>query len=329
MLHDQITSVTYTPADLAIVIPSHSQIECLSRCLRLLEEHGHPSTQVIVVDDGSQGAAVSACARQFKINQIIRNEMPLGFCKAANIGLAHAEKPIVQLLNDDAWVTKGWADKVLPKFSDPKIGAVAPLVMMDDQDTNRLDSAGDRYNLAGIVAKRGHGLSVGTQKGKLFKTTRGRWVLGASASSAFYRLNALRQVAFLDESFGAYFEDVDLSFRLNKAGWRVWHEPQSLIFHGVSSSYGRTPKPEVLRMQSRNEERLFWRHLPAPWIFAALPVHFLALCAKALKNWQRGTMNSFFQGKMEAWAEALQPVGPHGKRPKGPANPWNWNLDLW
>lgn len=314
----------YSTSDLAVVIPSHSQVVCLETCLKSLHENGGKAAQIIVVDDGSADGVVTRCASAFAGVCVIRNDQPRGFSRAANLGMRLANRPVIQLLNDDARVTSGWAQNALAAFSDPRVGAVAPLVLVDGGSGGELDSAGDRFTLAGIVGKRRHGKPKGMAGPKA-----GRWVLGASASSAFYRRGALEQVGFLDESFGAYFEDVDLSLRLNRAGWRVWHEPASLVYHRVSSSYGRRPKPEVLRMQSRNEERLFWRHLPPPWIFAGAPLHLAVLCAKALKNWRNGTLAPFLHGKGDAWREIFRSPSPRMARTARHANPWEWHLDLW
>ncbi len=314
----------FTPADLAVVIPSHSQVECLKICLESLLHWGGSACQIIVVDDGSEDCAVSRSASSFAGVRVIRNDQPGGFARAANLGMRSSDRPVIQLLNDDARVTGDWAQKALGAFTDPRVGAVAPLVLKEGGLSGELDSAGDRFTLAGVVGKRGHG-----KPHKSAATKGGRWVLGASASSAFYRRVALEEVGFLDESFGAYFEDVDLSLRLNKKGWRVWHEPSSLVYHRVSSSYGRRPRPDLLRMQSRNEERLFWRHVPSPWIFAGAPLHMAALCAKAVKNWRKGTLVPFLHGKGDAWREIFLSKTPRLARTASHANPWEWNLDLW
>src|SRR5205085_2041573 len=87
-------------------------------------------------------------------------------------------------------------------------------------------------------------------------------VFGASASSAFYRRDVLVGVGAFPESFGAYFEDVDLSFRIRRAGWQIRFEPTSLVWHRGSASYGKRPRRRVLERQSLNEERVFWRNLP-------------------------------------------------------------------
>lgn len=329
MRPEPVKSPPFSTSDLAVVVPSHSRVDCLEVCLASLARFGGTGLQVLVVDDGSSEGLVTACANRFSGVRVVRNELPLGFAKAANLGMRMANRPVIQLLNDDARVSRGWAEPALARFANPKVGAVAPLVLMEGTDTGRIDSAGDRFTLAGIAGKRGHGKARNFSGFQCSGQGRGRWVLGASASSAFYRLEALRRVNFLDEGFGAYFEDVDLSLRLNRAGWRVWHEPASLIHHRVSSSYGPKPSAEVLRMQARNEERLFWRHMPFPWILAGAPIHLAALCAKAVRNWHRGTLRPFLQGKWDAWSEAVRGIGVPERKPCGRVNPWAWNLDLW
>src|SRR5439155_17661490 len=87
-------------------------------------------------------------------------------------------------------------------------------------------------------------------------------VFGTSASAGFYRRSALDRVGLFPEEFGSYFEDVDLAFRLNRAGFRTMYEPASRVLHHVSASYGRLGR-RLIERQSCNEERVFWRNLPA------------------------------------------------------------------
>ncbi|MGH7743507.1 MAG: hypothetical protein ACREQ5_01615, partial [Candidatus Dormibacteria bacterium] len=73
-------------------------------------------------------------------------------------------------------------------------------------------------------------------------------VFGTSASSAFYRRDALLEVGAFPEEFAAYFEDVDLSFRLHWSGYRIVYEPASVVWHRVSASHGR-PSRRLLEQQ--------------------------------------------------------------------------------
>src|SRR5205807_10161642 len=132
--------------------------------------------------------------------------------------------------NDDTEVTSGWADAALARFDDPKVVAVAPLVLRASEEPV-IDSAGDDYDLGGYARKRGHGEPIRN------RSATAREVFGASASSAFYRRDALNQVGMFPTSFGAYFEDVDLSFRLRRVGAIVF-EPDSRVLHRCGQSHG-------------------------------------------------------------------------------------------
>src|SRR5262249_52075194 len=127
-------------------------------------------------------------------------------------------------------------------------------------------------------------------------------VFGASASSAFYRRDALLEVGAFSESFGAYFEDVDLAFRLHWAGYDVVFEPHSRVLHRISSSYGR-PNRRLLEQQSRNEERVFWRNLPAGILTRAVPRHIAVLIGKARRRWEERSLLPFFFGRLRVLGE--------------------------
>jgi GT2 family glycosyltransferase len=254
---------------------------------------------VIVVDDGSPGGAAAAVAGYFAGVRLVSLPERRGFCAAVNAGVEAARAPVVELLNDDTEVTSGWAEAALTHFADTRVGAVAPLVLYwpgGGPGTARVDSAGDRYFLGGVAAKRGHGEVLGPAH------LRSCWVFGASGSSAFYRRDLLRRVGGFPACFGAYFEDVDLAFRLHRAGFGVMFEPGSRVLHHVSASHGR-PVGALLEQQSRNEERVFWRNVPGRDLPRALPLHLAVLAGKAWRRWREGTLAPFLRGRLQVCGE--------------------------
>lgn len=280
----------------SIVIPSYNRPDLLADCLQSLIEHGPPDIQIIVVDDGSANAIISTKAALFNGVEVVRHERPQGFASAANAGIARVRFPVVQLLNDDTVVTPEWFAGPLRAFSDPTIGAVAPLVMIPpthDGQAPRVDSAGDLYHRGGFARKRGHGRPITDDLRRECE------VFGASASSAFYRTDVLRQVGAFPEQFGSYFEDVDLSWRVRRAGYRIVYRPDSTIWHRVGSSHRRG---RALReRQSQNEERVYWRQVPRPW--RTLPLHLGVLMGKAILRVRDGGLVPFAIGRLRAFAE--------------------------
>jgi GT2 family glycosyltransferase len=303
---------------LSIVIPSHNRPDLLRPCLASVARHAPLTTEIIVVDDASPDGAVSSVAREFTGVRIVRLPRRGGFCVAVNAGIRAATATIIELLNDDTEVTAGSAAAALRHFEDEEIAAVAPLVLCHNpypdwspRSARRgtrlaergghaqpalIDSAGDRYFLGGVAAKRGHRQPLTAEY------LQRRWVFGASGSSAFYRRKALVQVGGFPESFGAYFEDVDVAFRLQRAGYRAVYEPESRVWHRVSASYGK-PRRRLLEQQSRNEERVFWRNVPSQELWRALPLHLAVLAGKALRRWHDGTLAPFVSGRFQLLRE--------------------------
>ncbi len=282
--------------ELSIVIPSHNRADLLRACLASVTRHAPLNTQIIVVDDASLDGSVSDVATTFAGVEVVRLAQRSGFCRAANAGIAAARQPIVELLNDDTEVCPHWADAALAAFANPSIGAVAPLVLRwpgGELADACVDSAGDRYHLGGYAGKVGHGEVLSPHH------LRPGFVFGASASSAFYRRDVLLDVGAFPDSFGAYFEDVDLSFRLHWAGRRVWYEPASRVLHHVSASYGSRPPDDVLTRQSRNEELVYWRNLPAMHLLLGMPLHLVVLLAKGWRRWRQGELTPFLRGRLQ------------------------------
>jgi len=340
------------PLSLSIVIPSHRRADLLRLCLASVARYAPPQTEVIVVDDGSPGGVISQAASEFTGVKVIRQPRAGGFCIAANAGIAAAIAPVVELLNDDAEVTEGWATAALRWFADERIAAVAPLILQNDP--NRLqrglqpliDSAGDEYDPGGFAIKRGHGqtlekwrmesrewrVETGDRKEETGDRGQGTGnsinifvdsrlssslstlnsplstiqipglVWGASAAAAFYRREAVIRAGGFPEQFRAYFEDVDLSFRLRRLGFEIVYDPGSVVWHRVSSSYGRKPSRRVLEQQSCNEERVFWRNVRGMARARWLPRHAAVLMAKALKRFQEGTLMPWLLGRVRAIA---------------------------
>jgi GT2 family glycosyltransferase len=266
----------------------------LRACLASVTAHAPPGAEILVVDDASPAGQVTQVARSFGV-RVLRLPRRGGFCAAANAGIAAARGEIVELLNDDTEVAAGWAEAALTWFANPAVAAVAPLVLRWP-DGCRVDSAGDRYYLGGVAGKWGHGELLGPEH------LQARLVFGASASSAFYRRAALLEVGAFPDHFGAYFEDVDLAFRLRRAGYLAVFDPGARVLHRVAASHGR-PRRRLLEQQSCNEERVFWRNVPARQLPAALPRHLAVLAAKAWRRWRDGTLASFLCGRLRVLGE--------------------------
>lgn len=287
------------PPVCSVVIPTYNGLGLLSVCLASVARHlpaAGPAVEVVVADDGSTDGTAGWLAAHYPWVRLVRLEANAGFVAAANAGLAAARGEFVQLLNNDTEVCAGWVEAGLAPFADPTVGSVSPLVLVRS-DPTRVDSAGDTYALVGWPSKRGHG-----QAASLWADRPAERVFGASGSSAFYRASALRRVGTFDPSFGSYYEDVDLAFRLRWAGYGCVFAPESRVLHEVSASYDHA-RPALQRRMSRNGEVLFWTDLPAAWLAAAVLPHLAFVVAQAAWRLARGRARPFLLGKLDALRE--------------------------
>lgn len=279
----------------SVVIPSYNGRALLETCLGSIARCRPAAIEleVIVADDASSDDTAAWLAQVHPEVRLVRLERNGGFCAAANAGIAAARGRFVQLLNNDTEVTAGWVEAGLAPFADPAVGSVAPLVLVRS-DPTRVDSAGDSYSLVGWPTKRGHG-----QPTRDWIDHPSDHVFGASGSSAFYRAEALERAGALDASFGSYYEDVDLAFRLRWAGYGCVFAPACRILHDVSASYDHG-RPALQRRMSRNAEILFWTDLPARWLLLAVVPHAIFTLAQAAWRLVRGRGRPFLLGKLDA-----------------------------
>lgn len=286
---------------LSVVIPTHDGLHLLPACLGSLRTHRpDPSEldlEIIVVDDASSDETAGWLGARFPEARLIRLDTNVGFARAANAGLEAARGEFIQLLNNDAEVTAGWARAGLAPFDDPRVGSVAPLVLVR-RDPSRVDSAGDQYAFFGWPTKRGHG-----EPASDWLDRRPDDVFGPSGSSAFYRASALRDAGPFDSAFGSYYEDVDLAFRLRWAGFTCRHAPGSVVLHDISATY-RHDRPDLQRRLARNAEWLFWMNTPPRWWPAALPAHAVFLAVQAAWKARHRRLAPFLRGKLDALAYA-------------------------
>lgn len=292
--------------ELSIIIPCRNRVDLLRACLQAIYRHVNQlSLQVIVVDDASPQANVCSLAFDYPNVQLIRLSKPSGFCTAINAGLRLAQAPIVQVLNDDTEVQQDWWKAPLQRFQEcEQLGSVAPLVL-NWKNPKIIDSAGDGYDPGGYAFSYGKGKRIASE------WLVSREVFSAPGSAAFYRKGALIDVGGFPEEFTAYFDDIEVGFKLRKAGYTCWYEPQSKVLHHGSASHGKRPNRKLTEQLARNEERVFLRHHSAVHSWKCWSRHAAVLGAKAIRRLADGTLLPFCMGRARAWGEALwQPDAP-------------------
>lgn len=218
------------------------------RCLESLASPEGPLLEIVVVDNGSKEAERNEIRRRFPAVRLIPFSSNLGFARAVNEGIARTSGAFVLIVNNDARVAPDYASRLAAVLSaDERRAGAQGLVLAADGAS--IDTAGISWNARGEAIPFLAGRAPDSRPPGVVD------VPGISATAALYRRSALEGVAeggsIFDGSFFAYYEDVDLSLRLARAGWRFALDPLAVAYHEGSMTGRRTPWRRAL-WTSRN-----------------------------------------------------------------------------
>jgi len=236
-------------------VVTHEELALTSACLASVAEQVPAPAPVILVDNGSKRSNASAVVARFPEAVLVTSQVNLGFAGGANLGIRRALAEgcdYVWLLNNDTVCEPGALATLLETAgSDERIAAVGSVLVRAD-GSERIEAFGGGE--VSLVL----GLSRHT---RMLRPDTGLDFL--SGASLLLRCRALREVGALDEGYFLYWEDVDLSFRLRQAGWRLAVATGSRVVHAGGASIGYFSH-EWDRTFTRSAVRFFRRHAPAP-----------------------------------------------------------------
>jgi GT2 family glycosyltransferase len=239
----------------------------LCACLESLHRQTYRDFEVILVDNGSTDDSVEYVRREFSWVRLLAFEKNLKFCAGNNAGIRNSLSKYVALLNNDTEVETVWlAELVAAAEATPEAGSFASQMLMYN-DRQMIDSAGNEYTASGAAAKRGHLSKAGSFDKPMH-------IFGACAGAALYRRSMLDDIGLLDEDFAMIFEDVDLGFRAQLAGYRCVYVPTARVYHKVNATIGQYSRDYVYYGQ-RNIELVYFKNMPARLLIRSLPGHFL------------------------------------------------------
>jgi len=225
------------------VIISHRGGPLLARCVASLRAQSQPPADLLVVVSTAQDVPVPAGVR------VIAMGRSAGFAEAANVGLREVKSGAVLLLNDDTYATPDFIARLTAAATAP--GIYQPRIMLDDGST-RIDNTGHRLFPDGFNFARGRNQTV-----RAFPSEAGAF----SGAAVLFTPEVLERVGLFDEDFDAFGEDLDLSLRARRAGFRIHYVPDAIIHHELGATYGRVT-PRKIFLVERNRTWAAIRSLP-------------------------------------------------------------------
>jgi GT2 family glycosyltransferase len=219
--------------DLSIIIVNWNTRQLLLDCLRSIYGTVRKvSFEVSVVDNGSADGSVEAVARSYPDVTIIANGRNEGFAKANNIAMRRMQGEYAVLLNSDTLLREGSLDGMHAFMqSHPEAGLCGPQLLYGDgrkqTSTGTFPRVLSEYTSASLVRLLSPDKHPGKEPGYRGPTPVD-FIIGACM---FARKSAIDDVGMLDEEYFFYYEEIDWCFRMNRAGWQVYHIPDIEIVH--------------------------------------------------------------------------------------------------
>lgn len=274
------------------VVVNYESGPALSRCVADLAASG---VDTVVVDNGSTDGSLAAAVAASPGTGVVDPGENLGYGAAVNRGAAATSSELLLVCNPDLHVPPGAVPVLVAVLdADPGVGLVGPLIRTPSGDrypsARRFPSMADAagHALLGIFAPDNR-FTRRYQRSDLDLADAGPreidWVSGACF---LVRRDAFEQVGGFDESYFMYLEEVDLCWRLGRAGWRVAYAPAAEVTH----LQGRSTDLHPYRMILEHHRSLLrfasgttsgWRRTLLPLVAAGVGVRCgLAWLARAL-----------------------------------------------
>ncbi len=236
---------------LSVIVLCYNNLAFTVACLEsLLAFSDYPDMEIICVDNASTDGTreyLTDLAERHQSVRYIRNDTNAGFSAGNNAGIHAARGDFVILLNNDTYVTRGWArDLIRPMQLDPTIGMTGPLTNMSGNE----QKVGIAYSNMEEMARASAGF-----------TMRRRRQLYPIGRLAFFcvaiRRAVLDAVGDLDESYTTgYFEDDDYCERVRQAGYQLHVCDDVFVHHHHSASFSQLGETRTTALMKRNR-RIF------------------------------------------------------------------------
>ena len=246
-----------------VIILNWNGAQLLRRYLpSVVSGNSNDIAEVVVVDNGSTDESRKVLETEFPDVKTLYFDKNYGFAEGYNRALNALDYKYSILLNSDVAVPRDW---VCPMYDymeqHPEVAACQPK-LLSDTDRSRFEYAGAS---GGFIDKLGYPFC----RGRLFDTVEqdhGQYddvadIFWATGAALFVRTAVYRRVGGLDPFFFAHMEEIDLCWRIHRAGYAIRVVPQSVAYHlGGGSLPASNPRKTYLNF--RNNLFLLYKNLP-------------------------------------------------------------------
>ena len=244
----------------------------------------YENKEVVIADNGSTDGSVSFLEKHFPQVRLIRFNENNGFAKGYNLALQNIQSDYYAIINSDIEVQAGWLTPIINLLEQDKLNAACQPKLLSYKNRNLFEYAGGAggwLDSFGYPFARGRVFDVCEEdKGQYDTTERVFWVTGAAM---VIRNNVFHEMKGFDEYFFAHQEEIDLCWRIQLAGYKLYCCPSSVAYHVGG---GTLPRGNSLKtyLNFRNNQIMMYKNLPWTQKWWKIPFRILLDSVSAWKG---------------------------------------------
>jgi GT2 family glycosyltransferase len=278
--HEAGTIDDDTLATVSVVVLNYNGLRHLESCFSSLLRLDYPreKLELLFVDNASRDESVQFMRSEYPEVRIVETGGNLGFAEGNNYGAREAKGEWVAFLNNDTRVEPDWLrELVRAALAGADSGLICTASLMLDWSGKKVDFGGGALNFHGFGFQPGYGLPV---EGREIEP---RELLFACGGSMLIRRDVFLDVGGFDRDYFAFFEDVDLGWRLWVLGYRVELVPAAITYHRHHGSFADTPGHRNYLLYERNALYSIYKNYEQDTLDRALPAALLLLGQRAAR----------------------------------------------
>lgn len=265
-------------SSVAVVILNYNTRRHLEQFLPSVVKNS-PNARIIVADNGSPDDSVDFLEQHYPEVELIDLQENWGFAEGYNRALQQVQAEIYVILNSDVEVTPNWLDPILDAMQkDPSIAVAQPKILAWEnplQTPHKFEYAGAS---GGWIDQLGYpfcrGRIFSQREEDLGQYDEAQECFWASGAAFFIRAELYHQFGGFDGDYFAHNEEIDLCWRLKRAGYSIWCIPESVVFHlgGGTLEY---ENPRKVFLNFRNSLYSLLKNEPWGKLLWLIPARFL------------------------------------------------------
>ena len=278
----------------AIVILNWNGRNFLEKFLPSVLASTYTHKKIIVADNASTDDSVEFLKVHYPQIEIIKNNTNEGFAKGYNSALKQVRADYYVLLNSDVEVTPGWIEPVIALMeSDTGIAACQPKLLAYNNK--------ELFEYAGACGGWLDNFGYPFMRGRIFdycEKDNGQFddvapCFWASGAAFFVRSAVFHELKGFDEYFFAHQEEIDLCWRAQLAGYKIYVQPASVVYHVGG---GTLPKGNSLKafLNFRNNLIMLCKNLPPEVALWKVPIRMQLDALSAWRGLLSGDRGYFF-----------------------------------